>query len=130
LIPDTDAWQSLVRDFLVAAQGRSFDESWRLGPSILKRHGIPKNKWLNVWKRLWHRLALVAQRTKALRLDVPFELLKTIDVTGGLLVLASGLCGADTFNDLRKIIGRTTRTLEEWVLVAEELAAKNIQEAA
>ena len=67
---------------------------------------------------------------KGLRLDVPFEVLKKTDLSEGLLTLASGLCGAMTFQELRKVIGRETRTLEEWVLIAEELAARNIVEEA
>ena len=50
----------------------------------------------------------------------------------GLLKLTSGLCGIETFAQLRKVIGREIKTLEEWVVVAENLAAQNIplQEAA
>ena len=42
---------------------------------------------------------------KGLRLDVPFEVLKKTDLSEGLLTLASGLCGAMTFQELRKVGG-------------------------
>ena len=75
---------------------------------------------------------IVSSRMRGLRLDVPFELLKGVDMVGGLLMLTSGLCGVTTFEELRRAIGRETRTLEEWVVIAENLAAQNIplQEAA
>jgi len=66
---------------------------------------------------------------KGLRLDVPFEVLKKTDLSEGLLTLASGLCGAMTFRELRKVIGREVHTLEEYVLMAEELAARNVKGA-
>jgi len=125
-IPDTEVWQALMRDFLVAAQGRSYEQSWRLAPSILKKYGIAEAEREFVWKKLWQRSAIVARKLKGLRLDVPFEVLKRTDLGEGLLTLASGLCGVMTFQELRKVIGRETRTLEEWVLIAEELAARNI----
>ena len=124
-IPDTETWQALSRDFLVAANGRDYDQSWRLAPSILKKYDIAKMDWEHVWKKLWQRHALVARKMKGLRLGVPFEVLKTTDLSEGLLTLASGLCGAMTFQELRKLIGRETRTPEEQVLIAENLAKKH-----
>ena len=129
-VPDTEVWQALMRDFLVAVQGRDYDESWRLAPSILTKYGIAKAEWEFMWRKLWQRSAIVARKLKGLRLDVPFEVLKTTDLTEGLLTLASGLCGAMTFQELRKVIGREVHTLEEYVLMAEELAARNIVEEA
>ena len=41
------------------------------------------------------------------------------------MTLSTQALGQKTFEDLRQVIGRTTRTLEEWVLEAEELAEKN-----
>ena len=67
---------------------------------------------------------------KGLRLDVPFEVLKRTELSEGLLTLASGLCGAMTFAELRKVIGREVHTVEEYVLMAEELAKKITEEAA
>jgi hypothetical protein len=52
-------------------------------------------------------------------------MLKKMDIADGLLLLCSDLCGTMTFQELRRVIGRETRTLEEWVEVAEWLARKN-----
>ena len=128
-VTDTETWQALSRDFLVAANGRDYDQSWRLAPSVLKKYDIPKTEWEQVWRKLWRQHALVTRKLKGLRLDVPFEVLKTTDLSEGLLTLASGLCGAMTFRELRKVIGREVHTLEEYVSMAEELAAKNINGA-
>lgn len=131
LIPDTDVAQSLIRDFIVAVhQGNNYERSWRLAPSILKKYGIPKTHWEIVWKKLWTRMSILNSRMKKLKLDTPFELLKGVDMVDGLLMLTSGLCGKMTFEELRRVIGRQTKTLEEWVIIAENLAAQNIQEAA
>jgi hypothetical protein len=129
-VPDTETWQALSRDFLVAANGRDYDQSWRLAPSVLVKYDIPKTEWEQVWRKLWRQHALVTRKLKGLRLDVPFEVLKKTDLSEGLLTLASGLCGAMTFQELRKVIGREVHTLEEYVLMAEGLAAKNIVEEA
>lgn len=129
-VPDTETWQALSRDFLVAANGRDYEQSWRLAPSILENYAIPKAEWEQVWRKLWRQHALVTRKLKGLRLDVPFEVLKRTDLSEGLLTLASGLCGAMTFQELRKVIGREVHTLEEYVLMAEELAARNIVEEA
>jgi hypothetical protein len=129
-IPDTEVWQTLMRDFLVAVQGRNYDESLRLAPSILKKYDIAKTEWEFVWKKLWQHSAIVARKLKGLHVNVPFEVLNKTDLSEGLLTLASGLCGAMTFQELRKVIGREAHTLEEYVLLAEELAAQNIMEKA
>ena len=81
-------------------------------------------------EKLWRQHALVTRKLKGLRLDVPFEVLKKTDLSEGLLTLASGLCGAMTFQELRKVIGREVHTLEEYVLMAEELAAGTSSEEA
>lgn len=128
-VTDTETWQALSRDFLVAANGRDYDQSWRLAPTILARYGIAKAEWEQVWRKLWRQHALVTRKLKGLRLDVPFEVLKKTDLSEGLLTLASGLCGAMTFQELQKVIGREVHTLEEYVLMAEELAARNIDGA-
>ena len=114
----------------MAANGRDYDQSWRLAPSVLKKYDIPKTEWEQVWRKLWRQHALVTRKLKGLRLDVPFEVLKKTDLSEGLLTLASGLCGAMTFRELRKVIGREVHTLEEYVLMAEELAAKERQRGA
>ena len=51
-IPNTEIAQALMCDFQVAvqAQGFNYDKSWRLAPSILKRHGIAKADWQFLWK--------------------------------------------------------------------------------
>ena len=125
-IPDTKTWQALSRDFLAAAYGRTYEQSWRSAPSILQNYDIPKREWEQTWRKLWRQHALVTRKVKGLRLDVPFEVLKRTDLSEGLLTLASGLCGAMTFQEMRKVLGRETRTPGEWVLIAEELAAQNI----
>jgi len=130
MVPDTETWQALSRDFLVAANGRDYDQSWRLAPSVLASYGIAKAEWEQVWRKLWRQHALVTRKLKGLRLDVPFEVLKRTDLSEGLLTLASGLCGAMTFQELRKVIGREVRTLGDYVLMAEELAERNIVEEA
>ena len=131
LISGTKIMQAVMRDFLVAAhQGGKYEQSWRLAPSILKKYGIPKDKWEMIWKRLWTRANIVSNRMKGLKLNVPFELLKGVDVVDGLLMLTSGLCGINTFADLRRTIGRMQRSLEETVRDAEILAARNIMEIA
>ena len=131
LLPDTKIAQNIMRDFIVAAQEcGDCDRSWRLAQSILRKYDVPKSKWETIWKRLWTRMNIVNSRIKGLRLKVPFEFLKGVDVVDGLLKLTSGLCGVDTFSELRKVIGRETHTLEEWVIIAENLAAQNILEEA
>ena len=56
---------------------------------------------------------------------------KGVDVVDGLLQLTSGLCGIETFEQLRKVIGRETKTIEEWVVVAENLPPRtSLEEAA
>jgi hypothetical protein len=129
-IPTTEIAQALIRDFLAAVQGRDYERSWRLAPPILQKHGIAQADWEFTWKRLWRRFALLDRKLKGLRLDVPFEVLKKTDLTEGLLTLASGLCEAKIFQELRKVLGREVHTLEEHVLIAEELAARNIVEEA
>jgi len=124
-VTDTETWQALSRDFLVAANGRDYDQSWRLAPSVLAEYDIPNAEWEQVWRKLWRQHALVTRKLKGLRLDVPFEVLKKTDLSEGLLTLASGLCGTMTFQELRKVISREDHTLEECVLMAEELAARN-----
>jgi len=121
ITPDTSAWQALMRDFLVAAS-HGYEESWRMAPSILKKHGVPESDWRRVWNKLWQRCALVSRKRKGLRLDVPFEVLKKTDLVDGVLMLASGLCGAMTFTELRRVIGRGNRTPKERVIEAEQLA--------
>lgn len=120
-VPSTEAWQALMRDFLVAAQ-LGYEESLRLAPNILKKHDITD---IAVWDRLWQRAALLTRKQKGLRLDVPFEILKKTSVTEGLLSLVSGLCGTLTFTELRKVIGRELKHPLEWVIIAENIAAKN-----
>jgi len=124
-LPDTDTWQSICRDFLASAHEKDFDQAKRLALSILKRHGVPKADWEVLWRRLWSRCAIITRRQKGLRLDVPFEVLKKTDLTEGLLKLMSGLCGVEIFQELRKMIGRETVTIEEYVIRAEEYAAQN-----
>ena len=133
LLPDTTVFQSIMRDFMVAAQEcGTYERSWKMAQSILKRYDVPKSEWEHIWKRLWTRVNITNQRLKGLKLDKPFEFFKGAEMMDGLLKLTSGLCGIETFAQLRKVIGREIKTLEEWVVVAENLAAQNIplQEAA
>jgi superfamily II DNA or RNA helicase len=127
-IPNTEIAQALMRDFQVAvqAQGYDFEKSWRLAPTILARNGIDKADWRFVWKRLWTRFALQTRRIRGLPTNVSFEILKNTDLSDGILTLASDLCGAMTFQEFRRVIGRETKTLEEHVLDAEALAKRNL----
>jgi hypothetical protein len=74
------------------------------------------------WEKLWVRFA--ASTCKKAK-KVHFEMLKKMDIADGLLLLCSDLCGTMTFQELRRVIGRETRTLEEWVEVAVWLATEN-----
>jgi superfamily II DNA or RNA helicase len=123
-IPNTDNAQALMRDFQVAVQARGYDydKSWRLAPAILKKHGIAKADWQFIWKRLWIRFALQTRKVRGLRTDVSFEILKRTNLSDGLLTLASDLCGAMTFQEFRRVIGRGTKTLTEHVQDAKRLA--------
>jgi len=48
-----------------------------------------------------------------------------MDLSEGFLTLASGLCGTSTFTDMRRILGRSTLTLDEHIARAEALALRN-----
>ena len=133
LLPDTTLFQGVMRDFIIAAQEcGDYKRSWKLAKSILKKYGVPEAKWELIWRRLWTRVNIANHRIKGLKLTVPFEFLKGVDVIDGLLQLTSGLCGIDTFAELRRVIGRERLSRQEWIVVAENLAAQNIplQEAA
>lgn len=126
-VPNTDAWQNLNRDFIVAvnACGGDFEKSKRMAPSILKKYGIAKKDWRHVWESLFARLAARTRKIKGRRVDVPFDILKKTDIVAGMLEFTSDLCGKHTFQEMRTFIGREQKTLEEWVVLAEELAIKN-----
>ena len=122
-IRDGEALKALMGDFLDAA-ANGYKASLRLAPSVLKKHGITA-EWRQVWDRLWKQMAIRTRRMKGLQLDVSFEVLKKTDIAGGMLRLASDLCGAMTFKELRRVIGRGFKTVEQWVVVAEKLAEDN-----
>ena len=120
--------QDMMRDFLVLVNGRRYEETRHLAATMLARHGVAKADALSVWDRLWRRFALLTREMKGLRLDVSFEVLKTTQLTEGLLTITSGLCGLMTFQALRCLLGSEKTTLEEYVLRAERLAAENVAE--
>lgn len=125
-VPDSSAFQALLRDFFVAVQGKTYEQSLRFHDAILARHGIPKRERRDTWNQLWARTAILIRRSRGLSVEnIKFEVLKKTDLSGGLLTLCSEMCGAMTFSELREVIGRATRTDEEWVEVAEDLAIKN-----
>ncbi len=124
-VPDTKTGLALMRDFLAAIQGISYERSKKLAGPILSKYGIGESEWESTWKGLWTRFAYKTRQLEGLKLNVPFEILKNTDLSGGFLKLASGLCGAMTFQELRKAIGREERSVQEWVIVAEDLAEKH-----
>lgn len=126
VVPDTDAWQALCRDALVHANGKSYKQSLRFAKTLVVKHGFPETGWETIWQQVWTRLAVCSRKMKGLSVKkIAFSVLKKIDITDGLLTFCSDLCGTMTFQELRQIIGRETRTLEEWVEVAEWLAREN-----
>jgi superfamily II DNA or RNA helicase len=125
LFPNSDTFLAFQREFFIAVHDRNYEAAYRQCRSLLAKYGIPKERWKATWERLWRRFAYTVRRQKGLKLDVPFEVLKTMDLARGFLTLASGPCTSSLFTDFRAVLGRTTRTLDEWVLIAEELAIKN-----
>ncbi len=91
-------------------KGRTVSEHAHTAEQLAKKHGkLPGPGWLvmhgyrGLYQAMWKHpeaFAHVPQNKKV----------KTLEV------------GQKTFEDLRQVIGRTTRTLEEWALEAEELA--------
>jgi hypothetical protein len=125
----TETWAEVWRDFVVAIHGRTYKAALRLGIEMLRKYNVPEDQLEATWTALWKRFAYTIRHQRGLKLNVPFEVLKNEDLSEGLLTWASGMCGFQTFAELRKVIGRTTRTLEEWVLIAEDLARKNYNSA-
>ena len=117
---DTEAWQQFIRDFLaLASECESKQEFFKLAGPLCKRHNLEPSILETVWARLTR---LTSKRRRKVN---SVEVYKHIDVINGLLTLCSDLCGAVTLQEFRALIGRETRTAEEWVPIAEKLAKEN-----
>jgi hypothetical protein len=121
-IPNISDWQNIVRDFIVAARGKTLDESLPAA-TLLTKYGIVSDDAQDrMWRMLWNRLAYRAVATDQ---ALNFHLLKDADVCDGVLAIAADLCGVETFKELRAAISRGRLTLEELVSLATQLANEN-----
>ncbi|MGA2255137.1 MAG: DEAD/DEAH box helicase [Thermoguttaceae bacterium] len=117
---------TLMKDFLAAVQGFSYERSRKLAGSVLSKYGINEpEQQQKTWKTLWTRFAYKTRQIDGVTPDVPFEILRAADISGGFLTLASGLCGVVTCQEMRKAMRRENRSPEGWALVAEDLAKEN-----
>ena len=83
LFPNTEVFEHLRRDFQAAVMGRDYDTGFRVMCGYFKRRGILKHKWKEIYKSLWVRCGYLIQKQKGLKLNVPFEFYKTMDITPG-----------------------------------------------
>lgn len=132
MVANTDAWQRLVRDFhaTLADAAKGGKITWKASlpfrKSLLNKHGIAENKHKETWEKLWATFARLTRSMQGHKVkDVPFRLLKNVDISEGLLKLSSGLCGKLTFKELRVILIGGRRTADQWLPVAERLAKDN-----
>lgn len=130
VMPDTEAFNALLQEFLYLAieqEWQCLDDSIPHRNAMLHKHGVSAADFGWVWTSLWLRSAKLTCTVKQNKLNVTFEVLKHTSVTEGILMLASGICNGETFAELREAIGRgITRTPEQWVPIAEQLARDNV----
>jgi hypothetical protein len=128
VVPNAEVWQALVRDFQNTIEdGMSYEASLPHMAPLLNRHDIAEENHKFLWDRLWGMGAMLTLRMRGQRItnNIALDLLKQTSPTEGLFTLASGLLGLKTMEKVREVIGRDTKTPEQWVPIAEELARLN-----
>ena len=137
LVHDETKRQALVNDVVrelidiintdeyIADNSILWGEYEKIVPVILSKYDIHSHVE-EIEKEIW---MMYSRRTLELKgLDVnnfDFDIIKNMNPIGFITEYTTGACGIDTFRELREAIGGSGKSVEEWVLIAEKLAAEN-----